>query len=293
MALANRVSGCDRDPREGCAAVTAGGAYLEHLDKGDGKIEVSEVTADEGQGEHDADGNDGAKVDAARHGHVLARVEHGGEARHELGHDGGEQQMPCGEEDGCDSGQRDGFAQERGQDAPGEVCNVRKWKPAVLRIHLLKRMTLEEREIQVLRGRRGWCAALGGSGFSEAGLTVGRVSGCSVLGERSCSPDCRSFSFIVAAGRTCVYMWDGRRGRVWRDDHSATEGTAADSLSSRHVLALPRFVSIRFLLLFFSLLLCLWTRQIGGPTAVDRAGARMERILMRQDRGPIEWPSRL
>ena len=59
---------------------------LEHLDEGDGEVEVGEVAADQGEGEHQAYGQDAAEVDAAGHGHAFAAVEGGGEARQELGH---------------------------------------------------------------------------------------------------------------------------------------------------------------------------------------------------------------
>ena len=44
-----------------------GGGSLEHLDEGDGEVEVGQVTADQTQAEEDTDGNDCAQVDAARH----------------------------------------------------------------------------------------------------------------------------------------------------------------------------------------------------------------------------------
>lgn len=47
-------------------------AYLDHLDEGDRKVEVSEVTTDERQREEETDGNDSSKVDSAVHGDLLS-----------------------------------------------------------------------------------------------------------------------------------------------------------------------------------------------------------------------------
>jgi hypothetical protein len=42
-----------------------GHGCFEHLDEGDGEVEVGEVAADEGEGEHETDGDDATEVDAA------------------------------------------------------------------------------------------------------------------------------------------------------------------------------------------------------------------------------------
>ena len=73
--------------------------YLEHLDKGDTEVEIGLVTADQTHAEEDADRDNRSQINTARHGHLLSRVEDGGEAGEDLGHDGGEDQMPCCEED--------------------------------------------------------------------------------------------------------------------------------------------------------------------------------------------------
>ena len=75
-------------------------AYLEHLDKGDTEVEVGLVTADQAQTEEETDGDNGAEVDASVHGHLLARVEDGGEAGQDLRHDGRKDEVPCCQEDG-------------------------------------------------------------------------------------------------------------------------------------------------------------------------------------------------
>jgi hypothetical protein len=74
--------------------------YLEHLDESHTEVEVRLVTADQAGAEEEADGHNSAEVYAARHGDLFPRVEDGGEAGEELGHEGGKDQMPCCEEDG-------------------------------------------------------------------------------------------------------------------------------------------------------------------------------------------------
>ena len=76
---------------------------LEHLDEGDGEVEVGGVGEHEGEREEEADGDDGAEVDAACHGHLFAGVEDGGEAGEHLRDEGGEDQVPCRQEDCCAS----------------------------------------------------------------------------------------------------------------------------------------------------------------------------------------------
>lgn len=76
-----------------------GGGRLEHLDKGDGEIEVDEVGEDEGGRVEDADGPDCAQIEARRHGDAVARVEERRGAGEDLGGQGGEEEVPAGEED--------------------------------------------------------------------------------------------------------------------------------------------------------------------------------------------------
>lgn len=74
-------------------------SYLEHLDEGDRKVEICEVTANERQREHDTDWDDGAQVHSAGHGDLLSRIQHSCESGETLGHDGRKGQMPCCEDD--------------------------------------------------------------------------------------------------------------------------------------------------------------------------------------------------
>lgn len=76
--------------------------YLEHLDKSNTQVQVCFVSTNQAQTEEDADRDNRAEVYAARHRHLLPRVEYGGETRKELGHDGSEDEMPCRQEDSCD-----------------------------------------------------------------------------------------------------------------------------------------------------------------------------------------------
>jgi hypothetical protein len=124
--------------------------HLEHLNEGDTEVQVCLVTADQTQTEEETYGHNGAQVDFAGHGHLLSRVEDGGEAGEDLGHDGREDQMPCCEEDG-EVWQRllaRSWLQLLAAAAGG--CDVRNL--AVSRMYLLKTMVLELRAIQVLRG---------------------------------------------------------------------------------------------------------------------------------------------
>ena len=99
--------GCDEDSNRGGSLVKsvprltryAGCTDLEHLDEGNTQVQVGLVTADQTQTEEQTDGDNGAEVYAAGHGDLLSRVEDGGKAGEELGHDGREDQMPCCQED--------------------------------------------------------------------------------------------------------------------------------------------------------------------------------------------------
>ena len=68
---------------------------LEHLDEGDAEVEVDHVAAHEAGAVEQADGQDGAQVEPARHLDVLAPVEQGGGARQDLGRGGGEDEVPA------------------------------------------------------------------------------------------------------------------------------------------------------------------------------------------------------
>lgn len=75
--------------------------YLEHLDEGNTQIEIGLVATDQTEGEEEADGDDGAEVDAAGHLDLLATIEQAGGPGEDLGHERGKGQMPCCQDDGC------------------------------------------------------------------------------------------------------------------------------------------------------------------------------------------------
>lgn len=79
--------------------MSAAGPYLQHLDEGNAQIQISHVTADQTQTEHQADGDDSAEVDTARHLDRLAAVEEVGGAGQDLGHDSRKGQVPCCKDD--------------------------------------------------------------------------------------------------------------------------------------------------------------------------------------------------
>jgi len=74
-------------------------SHLEHLDEGNGEVEVCEVTADERQREHDTDWDDGAQVYSAGHWNLLPRIQYSCKSSETLGHNSRKGQMPCCEDD--------------------------------------------------------------------------------------------------------------------------------------------------------------------------------------------------
>lgn len=73
---------------------------LEHLDKGDGEVQVGEVAADETRAEEDANGDNSTQVDPACHLDRSTAVEQCGEPCHDLGHDSGKDKVVGCENDG-------------------------------------------------------------------------------------------------------------------------------------------------------------------------------------------------
>ncbi len=74
--------------------------HLEHLDEGHAEVEVRQVAADQAEAEAQADGHDGAQIDASRHLDRLAAVEEGGVAGQQLRHQGREGLVVGREDDG-------------------------------------------------------------------------------------------------------------------------------------------------------------------------------------------------
>ena len=78
---------------------SAKSTYLKHLDEGNAQVQISHITADQTQTEHQANGNNRAEVDTASHLDGLAAIQDGGEAGQELGHDRSKGQVPCCQDD--------------------------------------------------------------------------------------------------------------------------------------------------------------------------------------------------
>lgn len=94
---------------------------LEHLDEGNAQIEVSEVTEDQAQTEHDADWYNGlpilvvsrrklnsaaqihianSHVSVGVHGHLVARIKGGSKFSQKLRHQRSEGHVPCRQKQG-------------------------------------------------------------------------------------------------------------------------------------------------------------------------------------------------
>ena len=123
-------------------------SYLNHLNEGDGEVEVGEVTANERQREEDTNGNNGSKVDSAVHGDLLPRIQDCGETSEDLGADGRKTEMPC-----CEENREACKVMSWNSMAVAQGANLRKFSFFSSRMYLLKRMTLELMAIQTLRAR--------------------------------------------------------------------------------------------------------------------------------------------
>lgn len=81
-----------------------GSGGLEHLNKGNGQVEVGQVAADQAQTEKEANGDNGAEINPTGHLDLLAAIEHSGPAGEGLGDDGGKDQMVGSEDNGVACG---------------------------------------------------------------------------------------------------------------------------------------------------------------------------------------------
>lgn len=70
-----------------------GFAHLEHLDEGNGEVEVGQIAADQTQAEEDTNGDNCADVDPAGHLDRLAAIEEGSPVGEDLGHQGREDEV--------------------------------------------------------------------------------------------------------------------------------------------------------------------------------------------------------
>ena len=197
---------------------------LEHLNEGDAEVQIGEVTADQAQAEEEADWDDGAQVDAPRHLDRFPAIEQCRVPSEKLCHDGRKGQVEGGQDDrvGC---------QISASCSPSSQSSIGVFLPksSVERIHLLKRITEELREIQTLRlcvlancsivgeplsavpgncsthatYNTGCMPCFGGCELETSGLTVGRTG---LFWSRGWSPEARVFSstpiFAVFAVRS-------------------------------------------------------------------------------------------
>lgn len=124
-----------------------GGGSLEHLDERNTEVQVGQVAADQTQTEEQADRNDCAKVDAASHLDGLTAIKQRCVTSHELSCDGRKSQVV--------GRQNDGVACKRSSQYMWPIMWLRLElrflrNSRVSRIHLLNRITEEERPIHVL-----------------------------------------------------------------------------------------------------------------------------------------------
>jgi hypothetical protein len=136
------------------ASVKAGLANLKHLNEGDREVEVGQVAADQTQAEKDTNGDNCADVDPAGHLDRLAAIEEGGPVGKDLGHQSREEEVVRSQDDGVACVASVWSAKSVFGEGAARLCisgALRKLR--VSRIHLLNRMTEEDKLIQTLKGR--------------------------------------------------------------------------------------------------------------------------------------------
>lgn len=74
-------------------------SYLQHLNKRHTQIEIGDISTDQTEAEEQTDGKDGSSVGFAVHRHLVSGIENGGEFGQTLGHDRGEEHVPCRQEE--------------------------------------------------------------------------------------------------------------------------------------------------------------------------------------------------
>lgn len=131
-----------------------GSGGLEHLNKGNGEVEVCQVTADQTQAEEDANWHDGSQVDAAGHLDSLSAIEKSRPAGQDLRNDGGKGEVVSREDNGIAWSQKASAHILNWREK--SVVRIRRGrhirKLSVSRSHLLNRITEELKPIHVLRG---------------------------------------------------------------------------------------------------------------------------------------------
>lgn len=74
-------------------------SYLQHLNKRHTQIQIGDISTDQTETEEQTNGKDGSSVRFAVHRHLVSGIENGGEFGQTLGHDRGEEHVPCRQEE--------------------------------------------------------------------------------------------------------------------------------------------------------------------------------------------------
>lgn len=74
-------------------------SYLQHLNKRHTQIQIGDISTDQTETEEQTNGKDGSSVGFAVHRHLVSGIENGREFGQTLGHDCGEEHVPCRQEE--------------------------------------------------------------------------------------------------------------------------------------------------------------------------------------------------
>lgn len=74
-------------------------SYLQHLNKRHTQIEIGDISTDQTEAEEQTNGKDGSSVGFAVHRHLVSGIENGRKFGQTLGHDRGEEHVPCRQEE--------------------------------------------------------------------------------------------------------------------------------------------------------------------------------------------------
>lgn len=74
-------------------------SYLQHLNKRHTQIQIGDISTDQTEAEEQTNWKDGSSVGFAVHRHLVSGIENGGEFGQTLGHDRGEEHVPCRQEE--------------------------------------------------------------------------------------------------------------------------------------------------------------------------------------------------
>lgn len=74
-------------------------SYLQHLNKRHTQIQIGDISTDQTETEEQTNGKDGSSVGFAVHRHLVSGIENGRKLGQTLGHDRGEEHVPCRQEE--------------------------------------------------------------------------------------------------------------------------------------------------------------------------------------------------